>query len=182
MKQYDVFWNNRLKERKKERKKETRHHCLKRFQSSALAFKSCCFYSTVTDVTSEVVCWGIRNVRSLIKVLQHALFCMFVTAVCVLFLLNERKSESEKRRQYKSQTGKCERDESFPEWYMEVYMWFFFIQLFRERLSEKSAKVHATIPKGTVGIFREFWEIGSWHHGRVFAGPKRHQQKQVRLL
>ena len=30
------------------------------------------------------------------------------------------------------------------------------IQLFRERLLEKSAKVHATIPKGTVGIFREF--------------------------
>ena len=30
------------------------------------------------------------------------------------------------------------------------------LQLFRERLSEKSAKVHATIPKGTVGIFREF--------------------------
>ena len=30
------------------------------------------------------------------------------------------------------------------------------IQLFRERLSEKSAKVHATIPKGTVGIFMKF--------------------------
>ena len=30
------------------------------------------FYPTVT---SEDVCWGIRNVKSLIKVLQHALFC-----------------------------------------------------------------------------------------------------------
>ena len=43
---------------------------------------------------------------------------------------------------------------------VKVTVWrdycFFYIQLFRERLSEKSAKVHATIPKGTVGIFREF--------------------------
>ena len=30
------------------------------------------FYLTVN---SEDVCWGIRNVKSLIKVLQHALFC-----------------------------------------------------------------------------------------------------------
>ena len=30
------------------------------------------------------------------------------------------------------------------------------VQLFRERLSEKSAKVYVTILKGTVGIFREF--------------------------
>ena len=29
------------------------------------------FYPTVT---SEDVCWGMRNVKSLIKVLQHALF------------------------------------------------------------------------------------------------------------
>ena len=43
------------------------------------------YYPTVT---SENVCWGIRNVKSLIKIFYNMrCFVMFVTAVCVLFLL-----------------------------------------------------------------------------------------------
>ena len=38
-------------------------------------------------VTFEDVCWGIRNVKSLIKVFYNmCCFVMFVTAVCILFL------------------------------------------------------------------------------------------------
>ena len=51
-----------------------------------------------------------------------------------------------------------------------------YIQLFRERLSEK---VHATNPKGIVGGF-EFTVVpkkGTRGHGRMFASAKGKQQK-----
>ena len=54
------------------------------------------------------------------------------------------------------------------------------IQLFRERLPEK---VHATIPKGTVGGFKftvllkKFEIIGTKGRGNVFANAKGKQQK-----
>ena len=58
-----------------------------RFQSFSLAFK----YLIVSypTVISEDVCWGIRNVKSLIKVFFYNMRCfvMFVTSVCILFLL-----------------------------------------------------------------------------------------------
>ena len=38
------------------------------------------------------------------------------------------------------------------------------IQLFRERLSEKSTKVHATRPKGGLGIL---WNFAYWPRGNV---------------
>ena len=46
--------------------------------------------------------------------------------------------------------------------------------LFRERLSEK---VHATILKGIVGVFKKFKRIGTKGLGNVFASAKRKQQK-----
>ena len=62
---------------------------------------------------------------------------------------------------------------------------FPFIQLFRERLSEK---VHATIPKGIVGgflcsrFFKEIWKNDRRGHGRMLASAKGKQQKLVRQL
>ena len=38
------------------------------------------------------------------------------------------------------------------------------IQLFRERLSEKSIKVHATRPKGGLGIH---WNFAYWSRGKI---------------
>ena len=55
-----------------------------------------------------------------------------------------------------------------------------YVQLFRERLSEK---VHATIPKGIMGGFeftvlqRNVKEFGTKGHGNVFASAKGKQQK-----
>ena len=83
----------------------------------------------------------------------------------------------------------CQRDkpQNRAEWHWDCLQSFctawhcpLLIQLFWERLLEKSAKVHATIPRGTVGFlnsqfclqyFRKLWENGSWRHGRVFVGP-----------
>ena len=62
-----------------------------RFQSFALAFNLVVFYPTVT---SEDVCWGIGNVKSLIKVLQHALFCHVCDrSLCIISVEAEMAEE-----------------------------------------------------------------------------------------
>ena len=57
-------------------------------REKALGTRLVVFYPTVT---SEDVCWGIRNVKSLIKVLQHALFCHVCNrSLCVISVKMKR--------------------------------------------------------------------------------------------
>ena len=47
---------------------------------------------------------------------------------------------------------------------LSCYFKLFRIQLFRERLSEKNIKVHATRPKGGLGIY---WNFAYWPRGNL---------------